>query len=318
MRIRIGYRSARCFGLLFALACVTAFGARGDIPNTWSTGYRPAMELGDYLKEFVGSAEKRENYDAVKALGDKYVEKLNLVTAGIESAGKDIADGDVRDKIQVALSAGKQAAARCRDRAEKFRDKGANKQNCLADAIELQKEMEQFSKDMDKGWQELKEYGAVLDERFQSSQGRWEDLAKSVSKDVEDLGRRANEAREKAKDQRAKANEYARIAQGAREQADKLRAELFSRDAKLAPSDVESKFDTYTKTAELVARAFAAQTDAEKTAADTDRQYADAQAAFQKAADEFLKKEGELNDLFKQVILHRKRLAYFRKEYPGN
>jgi DNA repair exonuclease SbcCD ATPase subunit len=274
------------------------------------------MEYRDKLKDVIGSAEKREDYAAVKDLGEQMAGKLGLAEAALDTASGGSSDSSNVAFIRDACSPTLAAARAAKQRAEKLREKGDAKQNCLPEALALQQAMEEFSKNFEKSYRQHEEYKQKLEDNFRRSLDNWISTNKDVAKPMDELAKKSEEAFDRANELRARAKDVFRACREARERSDSARAELFKADPSRTADELKAKYDEWTKADDILLQLIPARAELEKRIAEAEKNYSEAYNAYQRAAEEFRKKELDGNEQYKVVVLgHQRKMLDFRNSY---
>jgi hypothetical protein len=304
---------------LLALAAVMAFswcgGAFAQFNAAYDTGYKPMLESADKLKGLIDSAEKREDYGAVKDLGAAYLDKLDRVIAGLENAGKKYKDSSNASFESSSNSASLAAARDARKKAEQLRDRGDNKQNCKAEAIDLRARLDDLDKEMNKCWKDHEDYFTKVREAYFTSRQNWQDSVKDEFNSLDDLSKTYYDALAKLKDKQSRAEKAGDAIKDAENQVKKANEDLVGAALTKTPDEIKTIEENRLKAANLVSEINDIWAKANAEADEAEKAYDTAWAALKRANEDFKKKTTEDDDRYKVVFGLFQKQWEFAQEY---
>jgi chromosome segregation ATPase len=292
--------------------------ARAQLNKAYDDGYRPMLDLASQLKDLADSAEKRAAYSSVKDLANRFKDKLDIILNAFEyslsSSGK-LKDGDNISWFRATISPTQASTRAAKTRAERLYAKADAGSDSKAEVIDLQVALTDLSDTFKKCWQEHNDRLQKLRDIYVSTLERFKDSTRDARRPINDLGARVNDARDRLNDLTARARDAGRVYIDAQDQVDRARADLFNADVTRTPDEVKAKYDAWTRADDLAKKVELLLVDADTKAADAQRTFSDALAAWEKAMAEFDKKEADSNLLYALVLDRHKKMFEMGQEY---
>lgn len=298
------------------LVALLATRATAQLNKAYDDGYKPMLDLASNLKDLVDSDTKRGDFSAVRDLGDKYMNYLEKLTSAMEKVGDKFSDGDSQSWARDARSTTLSSAKEARRKAEELRARGDNKQDCKAEAIDLQQRLTDLSDQFKSCWKAHEERRQKLMDAYNTTRDKWWDATKDDRRPVDDLAKKAGDLRNKRNELQVRADEASKLFMKVQDQCDQTRAALH--DVKVDeknPDELNDRFKAWVAADDLLKKVTDAAVRADRELADADKAYGDAEADLQKAVDKYIRDEADGNDLYKLVLERHKRAYELAQEY---
>lgn len=291
--------------------------ALGQFNQAYNDGYKPMLGLAGSLKDLIDSDTKRQDFDAVRALGTNYVKYLDATVTGLQAIGSKMKDSDSESWARATRSAPVIAAQKAKAKAEALQAKGDKKGDCKAEALDLMAALAEVSDTFKECWKAHEARRQELMDRYNVAREKWWNATKEDRRPVDEKGQKAASLREASVKAQATAERAQRGYLTAQDECDKARSELYKAEGTRTPDEVKQRYEAWCKAEDMVKRLAAAVTAADKEAAEAAKAHIEAENDFQKAAETYIKEAVEGDELYKIVLGYHAKAYDINQEYKA-
>lgn len=307
---------AALFRTLFHVAAFAVFSsvALAQLNVAHDDCYKPLQDYSSKLRTFAESEESRKDFDGIKSLAEKYVERLNAMAERIRAIGGQFSDSSNRSWASDVRGATLDAISRAKDKADALRQRADSKSDTKSETHDLQEALAGLSDRYRDLWKAHESRLKQLSDDQTAARDKWYAETKDDRKPLDEAMAQWNAIREKLDEISRKRSDSSKRFLAAAADADRARTDLHG--ARLTPDEFRSRYETYSRTFEVMLAAMKAADQLEKEVSDTEKALDAAWAKCQQMESAFEREFSEgnslLNNELKAVIL---RAAEFVQEY---
>ena len=289
--------------------------AHAQLNKAYDDYYKPMQEYGSTLKRFADSDDSRREYDAVKSLSEKYVDRLERMADPVNSIGSRFADSQNRDWAGNVSRRTLSSIAKAKDKADAVRRKADSKSDAKSEIADLQQALTDLSDNFKDLWKSHEERRQKLIDETIAAREKWLNATKDDRKPLDEAQRLWGAAREREVAVTGKRNDAMRAYLSAIDANDRARSALFS-GGTVTPDELKSRREAYSKSFDSMLAAKKSAMQLETEIAESGKVVQSALADVQKAWDAYEKqfRSGD-SILATDLMAAHQRAAEFAAEY---